>query len=252
MTDDSRKRLLYAFAKLTDEQRKLVNEIAEYLTCEVSISIADDSDLVSSDFADDFANRLLLHHATHEEKFKKKAFEFAFAACHRQQGSSAEIVNDPTNPGADVIVDGTKFSLKTEASASIRKDTITISKLMEARWIRDCKSQSDFHTHVCTHVTMHLSKYDRIVVLRAFDISSKVVEYELVEIPLDVLQLVGKVKKNSFSKRTKSGGSRTDIFVGDSKAFGLSLDGSVEKVTVSGLRVDLCKRHASWTIPSHA
>ena len=113
--------------------------MARAMTVDIEEYLNENSDIISSEFATNFSNRLLIHHATHTEKFAKKAFEYAFMNASIATGKSAKIISSSTNPGTDVVVDKVNFSLKTEASARINRKKITISKLMEARWIRECK-----------------------------------------------------------------------------------------------------------------
>ncbi|NMG11685.1 hypothetical protein DP117_34455 [Brasilonema sp. UFV-L1] len=145
---------------------------------------------------------------------------------------------------------------------------------MEARWIRECRVSADFARETTYRVISHLSKYERIMMLRAYDILPPVskenqteispliqnsdaiktlpkVRYELYEIPLNVLMLVKGLQESSFKPRTKNGGSSAKVYTTDNKAaFTLILDGSVEKITVSSLRIDLCFLHGSWVIPT--
>lgn len=242
--------LIRNYSKLTSQQQGLVKEIIEYLRAEIRVEVEPISDLVDEDFANDFANRLLIHHATHIQKFKKKAFEFAFAESKLRQGHTVSIVDDPTHPGADVVIDETKFSLKTEAAKSIKKDKLTISKLMEARWIRDCKTGNDFANMTRERVLSHLDEYERIIVFRAFDVEGPAVEYELIEIPVELLRKMENLTHDCFSKRTKNGSSSAKVSLGGKVAFQLSFDGSVEKVTIRSLLVEYCRKHASWVIPT--
>ena len=55
-----------------------------------------------------------------------------------------------------------------------------------------------------------------------------------------------------FRAKTAGGGSGADIYVDGEKAFYVRMDGSVEKVTISGLLTKLCVIHGSWTVPSIA
>lgn len=142
--------------QLNPGQVDLLLDMARCMTISVSESISDKSDILTPKFRANFSNRLLIHHATHEEKFSKKSFEYAMCASFTSDGRTAEIVSDPTNPGADLIVDGVKFSLKTEAASSIHPQRITISKLMEARWIRDCRTKEDFARFTSERVVRHL------------------------------------------------------------------------------------------------
>lgn len=234
--------------RLTPQRQVLLLELAQALTRTIDVKAERGSDILSTAFVEDFTGRVLAYHAMHEEKMTKKTFEYVFCGASRAAGRAAEITGSPVNPGADVTVDGSKFSLKTEAAQGISADTITISKLMEARWIRECRTGADFAREVSSHVGGHLDHYERMLTLRAFDLEDGSVEYSLVEIPLTVLRQVRTLRPADFSERTKNGGSSAKVTVNGRPAFTLRLDGSVEKITVSGLRVDVCRKHGSWRV----
>ena len=212
--------------------------------------ISSDSNLLVPKFVDDFSSRLIVHHAVHDDKLTKKSFEFAFKSACVASGWNAVITGDPTNPGSDIVVNGVQFSLKTEAARSIKKRYITISKLMEARWIRNCQSKQDIAHEASTNISAHLEQYERIIMLRSFDFEPNFVNYDLIEIPKRILFAnISKLKMHDFSDITRNGSSRADIFLDGKRVFSLRLDGSVEKITISNLDVDFCNHHGSWKIP---
>jgi hypothetical protein len=231
-------------------QLQLLLEMALAIGQTTPQRVAADSDIVVPDFSTNFSNRLKIHHATTEESFKKKPFEYAFKAASRAAGHQARIVTSATHPGADVIVDGTGFSLKTEAPKGIRPRYITISKLMEARWIRECRTGQDFAEGVRSHVTPHLLRYERVLMLRAFpQPEDGNIRYDLMEIPVDLLRQVDRVAPAAFTPRTTNGSTSADVVLNGRNVFRLRLDGSVEKVTIANLDVEACRFHASWTVP---
>lgn len=236
--------------ELNAGQLDLLLEMARAMKTKIEQVVSLDSDIVVPEFAANFSNRLLIHHATNEEKFKKKSFEYAFRAASRSAKRKAEITDDPCCPGADVVVDGVQFSLKTEAAASISPDKITISKLMEARWIRECQSGADFARGIKRKVVTHLRKYERILTLRAFSVETSAVRYDLVEIPCALLLEMGKLTARDFAPPNENHSGKADVYRGNVKAFSVRLDGSVEKITISGLLTNLCRKHASWTVPT--
>lgn len=139
--------------------------------------------------------------------------------------------------------------MKTEAHADIKQDKIHISKLMEGRWIRDYKRPEEYARETKKRIGGHLRRYERILVLRAFDESGLAVRYELVEIPCDLLLRIEELEARDFFHRGKPSSGANVPCKDGTKAFRINLDKSVEKVTISGLRKDLCQCHASWTIP---
>lgn len=272
---DVNEQLVDILHKLNRVQVSLLLEMARAMTVEIEQYIAENSDILVPSFNENFSNRLIIHHATHAEKFKKKAFEYAFASASNSAGRTATITMSSTNPGEDVVVDKIKFSLKTEASAKLTpRKSITISKLMEARWIRDCGGPEDFAKQTIQRVVAHLGKYERILMLRAYDIlppavsqavpvrqgSSPIQEqvtilpkirYDLYEIPLNILVLVEGLKTSDFKPKTRNGGSSAKVFTEDGKhAFTITLDGSVEKVRISSLGTRFCYLHGCWIIPT--
>lgn len=72
--------------------------------------------------------------------------------------------------------------------------------------------------------------------------------YDLREIPNSVLALVEGLGPQDFTPLTRAGGTAANVQHNGSKAFRLVLDGSVEKITISGLDVNLCPLHAWWEL----
>jgi Type II site-specific deoxyribonuclease len=235
---------------LTVSQKRILARIAGAFQVPVDSEATPTSDLATDAFMEDFANRLIVWHALNADPLKKKAFEYAFAASCRNAGRNALVIANPVHPGQDVMLDGIAFSCKTEAEAKISQKKIKISKLMEARWIRECTTSEQFATGVLKRVIHHLDQYERMVTLRAFKRPGPIVEYHLIEIPLAVLRRASTLTAKDFGPRTKNGSSKAVVLTEDGKpAFTLTLDGSVEKVTVNCLNAALCRPHARWSVP---
>jgi hypothetical protein len=243
-------RLALKINKLDDDVCRVIEMYVDYLNLKWKEEVSSDSDIVTAAFSKNFRTRLQLHHAANEEVFNKKSFEFAFKNASIAADRTAVIETSAVNPGHDVTVDGVRFSLKTEADKKIRPKSIKISKLMEARWIRECVTGEDFRRGV-KRILEHLSHYERVLILRAFrfDPPTSEVRYDLLEIPLGVLRRIESIGPADFKPRSaKSGGSSALVKDPSGRLFALRLDGSVEKVTISGLGVESCLMHASWTI----
>ncbi len=244
----------------TQAKVQMLSDIADALVKPVVVqSQSQDPIFGNARFHDYFSNVLLVHHATNDDKFKKKAFEFAFRGACLGLGYDARITANPMNPGADVTVGTRRFSLKTEAGKNISRQNMTISKLMEARWIRNIVNDPARGTEGARKVVHHLNQYDRIIVLRAFDVRTghmrTAARYELWEIPKELLLLVGGLRENEFSIPTPNNSFAAPVTIVDSatglrsRAFNFRMDGSVEKVTIGGLAVSRCIHQATWTVP---
>jgi hypothetical protein len=238
---------------LDSNQLNLMREVLDAFLAPVLSDLNPNLGICTHLFAADFQSRLVLHHALNDDPLKKKPFEFAFAKACRAAEWLAEVTTNSVEPGADVIIKDqkqgdVKFSLKTEAASGIHNDRMTISKLMEARWIRECRTGQDFADGIHKHVIPHLKRYDRILMLCAFRRNTEY-EYRLVEIPCSLFLAMEEVQPEMFSDRTANGSTSAQIQCGNGYSFRLRLDGSVEKVTISGLRQDLCRLHGTWRIP---
>lgn len=233
---------------LSEERVELLAEMANSLRREISSEVAPDSDIVTAKFDQDFSGRLLLFHAMHDAALTKKTFEFFFCGASRAAGRTAVLTGSGVHPGEDAVIDGQKFSLKTEGSKSIRRTEVHISKLMEASWIREGLTTVDLCRLARERIGAHLSHYERILTLRSFQ-DGDFVEYELVEIPHEILLRVAALAPAVFSSRTPKGSSSATVRNEQGEAFFvLSLDGSVEKVTVRRLDIRRCKVHARWRV----
>ncbi len=239
--------LLAAARQLPEARLGVLIDLAVALRRQVSTRAEADSAIATAAFAEDFSGRLLAYHAFHEQKLTKKTFEYVFCAASRAAGHNAVITTSSVNAGADVTVDGVAFSLKTEGAKSMSKSAITVSKLMEARWIRECRTPQDFADEVRSRVVDHLGEYERIITLRAFE-KPNYFDYDLVEIPVAILRLVEGLTADNFTPRTANGGSSARVLRDGEEVFTIRLDGSVEKITISGLKTSVCTHHATWRV----
>ena len=242
--------LIQVVTGLDPIQVELLTEVATVMLRRVEETVNPNSNLVTPRFAANFRNRLLIHHATNEAKLTKKAFEYAFKGACEADGKIGFITLSDTFSGVDVTIDGVRFSLKTEASKDIKAEQITISKFTEARWIQQQTTLDELAKEVASRIPTHLNNYDRILVLRARELSGSRLQYEIVEIPRDLLRRVSTLTATDFSPRTAQGGSSAKVTIDGRPAFTLRLDGSDGEITIAGLRIAFCTRHASWIIPT--
>lgn len=249
MTVDSLQRLTELIGRVDRVRLNLLVRMAEALTAEVPTNINPASVLITTDLAAALGSQLLLHHATHEEKLNKKTFEYILKYACEAAGYEVVLNLNPTLAAEDIRIGGTRFSLKTQADASIKPGAVYVQKLMEARWVRDYSTRDELAEAARQRIGAHLAKYERMLVLRAFDVPNGGYRYELVEVPLAILRLIVSLPNSAFSEKNKYGSSGAEVRDSQGVAFRLLLDGSVEKVRVFNLRIERCLVHADWHIP---
>lgn len=192
----------------------------------------------------------MFHYLTNQP-LTKKAFEYQLCRTLNNNQIECKITENSNLPGADLTIEDSKqkISLKTEGSKSVSREKITISKLMEARWYRECRTDRDLQIAIQKHVITHLRHYDRILTLRSFPSNcGKLVDYQLVEIPTELIKRCGEKSALNFAKRTEGGSTTVTIMNGINSVFDLTFDASVEKVTLKNLYIRDCMLLANWSI----
>ena len=197
-----------------------------------------------------FGMRLTAHHAYSDQVMKKENFEHILAEAFRIAGSRVVPANSMTVRGADLTIDGSTLSLKTEASAGLRQNQITISKLMEAAWIKQITELADIPRYISAMVLPHFENYDQIFILRAYVDPAHAgnVRYDLREIPKHLLLAIGDLTARDFSPLTRTRTTSAEVRAGNISAFRFRLDGSDDKLTITNLDVNHCPLHAWWSL----
>lgn len=200
-----------------------------------------------------FGLTLSVHHGTTADALGLDGFEAAFSNSCESVEWTVERAESMTHRFSDVAVtDGTgkkrELSLKSTAAKKLSTRTIHISKLTEAAWIQDVRSARDRRRRTLDLFREYTAIVDSIVVLRAFREGKQVPKrYQLVEIPTAIFKSL----QNATVSQFDSDGPRISCsFAGHERAAQVSLDRSDAKITVSGIRLDVCSVHAEWEMVS--
>lgn len=139
------------------------------------------SDLIDLEMADVLGDQIVAHHSTSKEALSKDKFEFALERSYTECLREAIMPDSRTHP-YDMIIEGNRFSIKTEAAKAIKPKFLHVSKWMELG-----KGEWDIQSQL-NRFLQHLKGYDRVIVLRKMN-KSDVITYQLVEIPMSVLSM---------------------------------------------------------------
>ena len=279
---DAKQSLLLKIQENLDERASaVIAEVVDAVCREARYGHPDTSGLVTEAFARSILTRLQVHHATAGEKFRKTPFEYAFERANRDEGRqvSDTAAGNPTLSGWDVMVDGVRFSLKTQAEKSLStksamrtgesRAAVKVSKLMEMEAIRRLDTAGQVIETGVARIAAHLEGYDRILTLRGYDVGNpfRGVRYDLYELPLQRLRKrLGNVSPEVVTRTGRPKGKGTDDGEGEDVSGGswkvdvtdvrnrrlctLVFDRSVEKVTLRSLPVSQCSLLAYWVVQS--
>ena len=96
-------------------------------------------------------------------------------------------------------------------------------------------------------VIEHLSRYDKILLLRAVW-RQPLIHYQLLEIPVEDLRLIQTAKFQEVGRRKGRRSLGADVMLNDQVLFHVHFDGSDGKCQVRNLRVSSCVVLQEWDI----
>ena len=236
-----------ALATLTPSQVDLITGVIQQFHLPHEFHRNENSDLVTPEVLDMLGDALRIHHAFSRQALSKDRFEFALERSLNRAVIEAELVGNRTNRGQDITIKGVPVSLKTQADASIRENSLHISKFMEL-------GKGPWELPLLRDMFLaHMHSYERIFQFRCLLPGPKLHLYELVEIPKELLlegakaELVTKTR----SRQTPQPGYGYVRGSDGALKFALYFDGGTErKLQIKAIRKDLCIVHATWRFES--
>jgi len=183
--DERIQRLLAAIPELSNCRLQLVDRVVAAFKHPKVFHRNAESVLITPGLLEDFGDVLRMHHCLSREPFSKDKFEYALERVLTESGVSATMASRGQR-GFDIEIAGEKFSLKTEAAAAIRENTIHISKFMElggGTWGSDPNDLIGLRQQFMDA----LNRISRILILRALKKGDPLFLYELVEVPKQLL-----------------------------------------------------------------
>jgi hypothetical protein len=225
----------------TESELRRIRELIVALRTKCNTCINPESTLINDLFAEEFLSRLLSQHVFMGSPLFQENFDAAFVSSALVSGMKVEHAA-PGQRFWDIRLDGRNISLKSSKAKSLKADTLSISKLTEAAWIQDCRTKRRRMEFTRDLFREYTEEVWSIFQLRYF---LPIAKYELVEIPVRLFEQVLSVPESEFD----SDGPTISIPIGQIPPdFRLKLDRSDAKVTIVGIRKELCIVHGSWQI----
>ena len=144
-------------------------------------------------------------------------------------------------PRHDLQVEKTRISIKTETGNNTKPDQITITKL--------CTTEREpWEPKVLIGRVMdHLLRYDVILMFRTVW-GAKAIHYQLVEIPVDTLRLIGAVALKPVGGRRGRQSLGADVLQNGERIFRVHFDASDGKCSIRGLGIQHCRILEEWDV----
>lgn len=140
----------------------------------------------------------------------------------------------------DLQIPAGRISIKTETGAGTRLELINITKL--------CTTEREpwEPSTLISRVLEHLSRYDRILMLRAVRTAAATIHYQLVDIPISLLVRMEKVELHPVGRRIARQSLGGDVFDGGQRVFHVHFDGTDGKCQIQRLLVSRCNMLLEW------
>lgn len=211
--------------------------------------------LASPAWTEAFAARLQGYHALSAEPLGTIQFEAAFNHSCDSAGWHVEVAQSATQRFFDTTIsDGEetvkRLSLKASSAEGMAATTVHISKLTEGAWIQDARRQVDRRDLIVQLFQDYQRITSAIFVLRGFRHRDRFqVLYELAEIPTSIFDPVADLSVAQAQKGTINIPSGTTA---RNRHFGIRVDRSDAKITLTGIRLDRCVIHGRWGLQEPA
>jgi hypothetical protein len=230
---------------LDDGQAAVVEDFVDAIVEPVDVDVQATSWLTaSSTWVEAFTARLRAHHAHTTDALTSRGFENAFAACCEAAGWTAVLEESATHRFTDLVLtiesERRSLSLKASSAKGMSRSLLHISKLTEAAWIQDMRRQRDRKPLTVELFEQYRAATDAIFLLRGFRTTAEI-EYQLIEIPTTHFAAVADVPAANFV-------AGTIAVPADDPTFKIRLDRSDAKITLTGIRLDRCTLHGTWTL----
>jgi Type II site-specific deoxyribonuclease len=240
--------LYQSLRNLTNGQLGWVQTVVEQFHKPASFQRSPESDLINDCVLQDFGDALRIHHCFSREAFTKDKFEYALERVLNLCGIPASLASRG-NPGHDITISGTRFSLKTQANKGISRRSLHISKFMELGRGAWTDKAEDF-IGLREQFFQHMRAYDRILSLRRLPGTRTYSwHYELVEIPKSLLLEArnGMLRIMHQSRQFPKPAYYDVPAPGRESKFQLYFDaGGERKLQIKGLKKAHCLVHSEW------
>lgn len=237
---------------LSAADQALLRQIGKAMCQPIQMQQHSQSTIFDKRFGEAFAGYLRTWHFFNSTPLIKKTFEYALIHCFEATGREGRIESNPVSAGYDIELEKVRYSCKTQGGKLRSEFRGHISKMFEARWIRDCAGDRDLIAEkLAERFNEHTSKYKSILMLRALQETRSddvvTVRYSLFELPQAMFEGVKTLRGPDFTKpQSASSGCSARVHWEGEDVATIGVDGSVEKITVGRINLRRAIHHFTW------
>ena len=249
MSDDTLAALHAKVAQLSDPEVVVLDRFVDAVLAPIEHELLPGSWLTTPTWSTEFLSRLRAHHALTPAPLSTTAFEDVFNASCVAAGWEVVPATSATNRFYDTVITlpgeaKRTLSLKASAAKAMQEGAIHISKLTEAAWVQDTRRQADRLAEIRKLFTEYREHTDAIIILRCFIQKDGARRYQLVEIPTTLFAAVDQLTVAQAQQSTIPIPPLTNP-----PDFKIRVDRSDSKITLTGIRLDVCTVHGTWVVP---
>ncbi len=246
---ESRAELHRKIDSLGMQEIAVVTEFVDALLTPVAQKLLEGSWLTTEEWSEAFLVRLRAHHALSREPLSTTQFEAAFENACEAAGWTVQSSSSATQRFFDTSISKPggppkRLSLKASSARSMKRKSVHISKLTEAAWIQDTRKQTQRRNKIIELFSEYRNITDGIVMLRGFASDAGVL-YELLEIPTSLFVPIETLDVKAAQDATISVPPNSS-----NPYMKIRVDRSDAKITLTGIRIDVCSVHGQWALES--
>ncbi|MGW2144063.1 DUF4365 domain-containing protein [Nonomuraea bangladeshensis] len=206
------------------------------------------SDITVNGFVDSLSSRLLAHEAVSSGPISLDDFVEAFKRASRFSGREVKERSERIAGSTMAIVEDKRCILKMAVARDLKMNTVNIVRFIDAPWAVDILS-GDYLVHrTIEELKILLAQFDRYFILRRFSLPDSCSQYQLVEVPKSLLNMLA---SKSLGESVQGRGCSTIRAFRDNRgevALKMVIDRSSAKISLRDISIDRCLVHGSWTL----
>jgi hypothetical protein len=244
---DSRAALQKKISRLSDGEVGVVEDFVDAMLTPVHSEPLPQTWLTTSTWTDAFLARLRGHHALSIAPLSTTQFEASFNEACSAAGWTVNAADSATQRFFDTTITvpehhSLHLSLKASSAKDMRAGNIHISKLTEAAWIQDVRRQSDRRDNLVKLFREYQRSTSAIIMLRGFrEREGYSVLYELLEIPTTIFEPISQLTVEQAQASTIKIPP-----VPEQARYSIRVDRSDAKITITGIKLEVCTIHGRW------